>query len=301
MILSADRLSDNCAEFLKPFGLKNGIDDQNSILQERVLLGARGSIRRALRQGMPNLEVIQTFTAGVDDLPFDLIPQNVKIFSNAGVFSQSVSEHALALVLALSKNVSRREPSVSYGIKDKTLVVLGCGGIGSTVAAMAKNAFGCKVIGISRSFKIPENFDERFGVDQLENALGTADILISALPLNKFTRNLLRYDDLSKTKRNSIIVNVGRAEAINEPDIYRLLIENPGIRFGTDVFWFVGEKENFDSKLWQLPNFMGTMHRAGGHSSPEVMEQSRVTAVKNVRSYMLTSTAQNLVRRDDYV
>jgi len=300
MIVSADRLSDRCAELLHPLGLKNGSDDRADLREANILLGARGSIKKSIQIGMPNLEVIQTFTAGVDDLPFEQIPPSVKIFSNAGVYSQSVSEHALALVLALSKNVNRKDPSVSYGIKGKTLVVLGCGGIGSTVAAMTKNAFGCKVIGLSRSFKFPSHFDERIGVDKLGYAVGSADILISALPLNKFTRDLLRYGELSKAKRNSIIVNVGRAEAINEPDIYRLLIENPGIRFGTDVFWFVGEKENFNSKLWDLPNFMGTMHRAGGHASPEVLEHAMETAVRNVRNYMLTGNAQNLVKRDDY-
>ena len=301
MILSADLLSDKCAELLSPFGLKNGSEDRNDFRDAKILLGARGSIRKSLQFGMPNLEVIQTFTAGVDDLPFEMIPPDVKIFSNAGVFSQSVSEHALALVLALSKNVNRKNPTVSYGLQGKTLVVLGCGGIGSTVAAMARDAFGCKIIGLSRSFKFPGHFDERIGDDQLGYAVASADVLISALPLNKFTRNLLRYDTLSKAKKNSIIVNVGRAEAINESDIYRLLIENPGIRFGTDVFWFVGEKENFDSKLWELPNFMGTMHRAGGHASPEVMEHARKVAVENIRDYMLTGNARNLVRRDDYV
>jgi D-3-phosphoglycerate dehydrogenase / 2-oxoglutarate reductase len=301
MIVSADRLSERCAELLSPFGLKNGSEDRNDLRQAKILLGARGSIKRSLRTGMPNLEVIQTFTAGVDDLPFEMIPSNVKIFSNAGVYSQSVSEHALALLLALSKNVNRKDPTVSYGLKDKTLVVLGCGGIGSTVAAMARDAFRCRIIGLSRSFKFPGHFDERVGVDQLGYAVASADILISALPLNKFTRDLLRYDDLSKAKKNSILVNVGRAEAMNESDIYRLLVENPGIRFGTDVFWFVGEKENFDSKLWGLPNFMGTMHRAGGHASPEVMEHAMEVAAQNVRNYIQTGNVRNLVRRDDYV
>ncbi len=301
MILSADPLSDNCAELLSQFGLKNGSEDRTDFKEAKILLGARGSIRKSLQFGMPNLEAIQTFTAGVDDLPFELIPPNVKIFSNAGVYSQSVSEHALALVLALSKNVNRKDPTVSYGLRGKTLVVLGCGGIGSKVAEMARDAFGCRVIGVSRSFKFPGHFDERIGVDQLQYAVASAGILISALPLNKFTRNLLRYGDLSKAKKNSIIVNVGRAEAINESDIYRLLVENPGIRFGTDVFWFVGEKENFDSKLWELPNFMGTMHRAGGHASPEVMEHAMEVAAQNVRDYILTGNVQNLVKRDDYV
>jgi D-3-phosphoglycerate dehydrogenase / 2-oxoglutarate reductase len=301
MILSADRLSDRCVELLQPFGLQNGSEVRKDLKEAKILLGARGSIRKSIQIGMPNLEVIQTFTAGVDDLPFDQILANVKIFSNAGVYSQSVSEHALALVLALSKNVNRKDPSVSYGIKGKTLVVLGCGGIGSTIAAVAKNAFGCRVIGLSRSFKFPGHFDEIIGVDKLGYALNSADILISALPLNKFTRDLLRFGDLSNAKKNSIIVNVGRAEAINESDIYRLLFENPGIRFGTDVFWFVGGKENFNSKLWDLPNFMGTMHRAGGHASPEVLEHAMETAVRNVRNFILTGNAQNLVKRDDYV
>jgi phosphoglycerate dehydrogenase-like enzyme len=301
MILSADLLSDKCAELLSPFGFKNGSEDQDDFREAKILLGARGSIRKSLQFGMPNLEAIQTFTAGVDDLPFELIPPDVKIFSNAGVFSQSVSEHALALFFALSKNVNRKNPTVSYSLQGKTLVVLGCGGIGSTVAAMARKALGCRVIGLSRSFKYPGHFDEKIGSDQLGYAVASADILISALPLNKFTRNLLRYGDLSRAKKNSIIVNVGRAEAINETDIYRLLIENPGIRFGTDVFWFVGEKENFDSKLWELSNFMGTMHRAGGHASPEVLEHAKEVAVNNVRNYLSTGNALNLVRRDDYV
>ena len=301
MILSADLLPDRCAEMLSEFGLKSASEDRNDIREANILLGARATIRKAIQTGMPNLEVIQTFTAGVDDLPFDLIPKKVKIFSNAGVFSQSVSEHGLALVLALAKNINRKNPGLSYTVKGKTFVVLGCGGIGSTIAAMARNAFGCRVIGLSRSFKVPENFDERLSTDQLEHAVSSADILVSALPLNKFTRGLLKYDNLTRIKKNSIIVNVGRAEAIDERDIYRLLVENPGIRFGTDVFWFLDEKEDFDSKLWDLPNFMGTMHRAGGKASPGVMELAMETAVKNVRNYILTGTASNLVRREDYV
>jgi len=46
---------------------------------------------------------------------------------------------------------------------------------------------------------------------------------------------------------------------------------------------------------------MGTMHRAGGHSSPEVLEQAMEMGAENVRSYLTTGNARNLVRRDDYV
>ncbi len=260
------------------------------------------SLGKVIQFAGPGFEAIQTFSAGVDDLPYNKIPQSVKIFSNAGAYSQSVSEHALALVLALSKNVGRKGDSAnSYGVAGKTFVILGGGGIGSTVSKMARDGFGCRTIGVSRSFKHPENFDQTFAIDRLDNVLSTADILLCALPLNKSSRNLLNYERMSKMKRHVIIANVGRAEAINEEAISKLLIDNPDVRFGTDVFWRVNSKENFDSKLWELPNFMGTLHRAGATASPKVKEKAVDVAVANVRKYLLEGHAENLVRRDDYV
>jgi D-3-phosphoglycerate dehydrogenase len=129
----------------------------------------------------------------------------------------------------------------------------------------------------------------------------SADLAVCALPLNRFTRNLLNYKTLQGAKRRSIIVNVGRAEAINEEDIFMLLKENPKIRFGTDVFWRTGYKENFDSKLWGLPNFMGTLPNAGAGASQQVKDLAAETAVSNLRDYLLTGHAQNGVKRSDYV
>jgi D-3-phosphoglycerate dehydrogenase / 2-oxoglutarate reductase len=130
--------------------------------------------------------------------------------------------------------------------------------------------------------------------------LSSADILLSALPLNKSTRNLLNYELFKMMKKNVVIANVGRAEAINEDDIYRLLVENPDARFGTDVFWRANSKENFDSKLWTLPNFVGTLHRAGAAASPEVKETAVDIAVANMRNYLMNGHASNLVKREDY-
>jgi D-3-phosphoglycerate dehydrogenase len=166
---------------------------------------------------------------------------------------------------------------------------------------MARIAFQCKIIGVSRSFKSPDQFDERVGVDKLDYAIASADYVMCALPLNKFTRNLLNYKSLSNAKKHAVIANVGRAEVINEGDVVRLLSENPDLRFATDVFWRTGYAENFDLKLWEIPNYMGTLHRAGASASQEVINLAAEAACRNLRSFLKTGRAQNNVDRTDYV
>ena len=301
MILSANKLNDTCASLLQEWDLKNGTYDQNDISKAEFLITWPNAVEGLLRKGLKNLQVIQTLSAGVDDLPYHLLPEDVKIFSNAGGYSQSVSEHAMALIFALAKNVNHRDRPDNYWVADKTLVMLGGGGIGSTVAKMARSAFQCKIIGVSRSFKDPDQFDERVGSDQLDYALAAADYVVCALPLNKFTKNLLNYKSLSGAKNRCVIANVGRAEAINEADITRILTERPDFRFATDVFWRTGYTENFESKLWALPNFMGTLHRAGASASQRVRDLAAEAAVRNLKAFLETGKARNLVDRSDYV
>jgi D-3-phosphoglycerate dehydrogenase len=301
LILSTNKLSDTCVNLLQEWDLKNGIYDQNDISKAEILITWPRVVEGLLGKGLKNLKVIQTLSAGVDDLPYDLLLENVKIFSNAGGYSQSVSEHAMALILALAKNVNHRDRPDSYWIAGKTLVILGGGGIGSTVAKMARSAFQCKIIGVSRSFKDPDQFDERMGIDKLENAISTADYVVCALPLNKFTKDLLNYKSLSVMKGQCVIANVGRAEAINETDITRLLAERPNFRFATDVFWRTGYTENFNSELWALPNFMGTLHRAGASANQKVTDLAAEAAARNLKAYLETGKAHNVVDRNDYV
>jgi D-3-phosphoglycerate dehydrogenase len=296
LILSTTKLNDKCANLLQEWDLKNGTYDQNELSRAEFLITWPNVVKGILgKGGLKNLQVIQTLSAGVDDLPFNSLPENVKLFSNAGGYSQSVSEHAMALILALAKNVNHRDRPDSYWIAGKTLVMLGGGGIGSTVAKMARNAFQCKTLGVSRSFKAPDQFDERVGIDQLEYAIAAADFVVCALPLNKYTKNLLNYKSLSGAKNTCVIANVGRAETINEMELLRILSERP------DVFWRDGSTENFASKLWALPNFMGTLHRAGASASQEVRDLAAEAAVRNLKAFLETGKARNLVDRSDYV
>ena len=183
----------------------------------------------------------------------------------------------------------------------KELVVLGCGGVGSEVARIGRG-FEMHVIGLSRSFSYPERFDEKYyALDQLEPVLKVADVLVSALPLNRFTENLLDYGKLTETKKELIMVNVGRAEVLDQDGIFKILRERSSTRFGTDVFWRKDGKEIFESKLWELGNFIGSKHTAGVNANKAVRDEAMRFATENVRSYIETGDARNEIRRDDYL
>ncbi|BDC00109.1 2-hydroxyacid dehydrogenase [Saccharolobus caldissimus] len=298
-IISTEKVPEECRNVID---VKYDNLTDEDFKNAEILLTWPSRVNKELISKMPKLKVIQTFSAGVDDLDFSVIPPHVKVFSNAGAYSLSVAEHTWALILALAKGVGTRKRTIVYEITNKVLLILGAGGIGSEVARIGKTAFRNYVIGISRSFKKPEWFDEKHSIAMLREKIGEADIIVDTLPLNKETRGILNYDLLKNVKQRAIIVNVGRGETVDEEGIYRLLKERPDVRFGTDVFWRKNGREDFyNTKLWELENFIGTLHTAGAYGNDEVMKRAMFIACLNVKKYIDKGIADNEVRREDYV
>ncbi len=298
MIISTEKLPDECHLALDKFGLKEDPQEQD-LMNAHALIGWPSKIASLLDK-MPNLKIIQTLSAGVDDLPFQKLT-HVIVMSNAGAYSESVAEHAWALALSLAKRVNYRKRAETYSLIRGTAVVLGAGGIGSEIARIGRQGFQMKIVGVSRSFKHPELFDSRLTVDQLENAISLGNVIFDALPLNKATKGLLNYALLSRMREGAILINVGRAETIVEEDIIKLLKERPDLRFGTDVFWRKNGKEDFNSPLWSFENFAGTYHTAGASASGETLRKAMILACQNLSSYLETGTAENLVKISDYL
>lgn len=296
MIISLIKLPEECKRLIPV--KDEGITEQDIENAEIIMLWP--SQARDVLVKAKKVKIIQTFSAGVDDFPFDLLKKGVELYSNAGAYSTSVAEHAFGLILTLAKGIGLKKKVDTYLLTNSTLLVLGAGGIGSEVARIGKFGFNMYVIGVSRSFK-SNYFDERFSIKELDKVIGRADVIVDALPLNKETRGILNYSVLLKVKDRCIIVNVGRAETIVEDDIYRLLKERPSVRFGTDVFWRTNGKENFNTtKLWELENFIGTPHIAGASSSLKTMSNALLQACKNVYKIITEGSGENKVRLEDY-
>ena len=297
MIISTVKLPEECKRLIP-------VKDENLTNQDienAEILMLWPSQARELLPKAKKAKIIQTFSAGVDDFPFELLRKDQELYSNAGAYSTSVAEHAFGLILALAKGVGLKKKVETYLLNNSVLIVLGAGGIGSEVAKIGKFGFNMYVIGVSRSFK-SNYFDEKYSLKDLPNVIGKADVIVDALPLNNETRGILNYSVLSKVKERSIIVNVGRAETIVEEDVYKLLKEKPGVRFGTDVFWRVNGKENFSTtKLWELENFTGTPHIAGASASSNTLENALLQACKNVYKIISEGNGENKVRIEDYI
>ncbi len=295
-IISLDKVPESCRPYVKFENLT-----EEDIESAEILLAWPGQLKPELLKSLKCLKAIQTFSAGVDGIDFSLIPDGVRVFSNAGAFSIPVAEQAWGLAIALAKGINLKRRTETYEVSGRKALVLGAGGIGSEIARIAKSGFNDYVIGLSRSFKEPGNFDAKLPISNLNEAIGIADLIFDALPLNRDTNGILNYSVLKNLKDKAILVNVGRGETVVEDDIYRILTERPGIRFGTDVFWHRDGTETFETRLWQLENFTGTLHTAGAYGNSDVMNRAKQLACDNAMRFAQGLSAHNEVKREDYV
>ncbi|MDE1854009.1 MAG: 3-phosphoglycerate dehydrogenase [Thaumarchaeota archaeon] len=301
MIFSTERLHREARETLRGLDLVEVGADDHTLGECQVLLTWPSKMDASLLAKIRNLKAIQTISAGVDDIDFSLIPPGVRVYSNVGAYSAPAAEHAWALLLAAAKGIANKgRRAENYLLSGRTLLVLGCGAIGSEVARIGKVAFGMRTVGVSRSFKAPEAFDSRIPPERLVEALDGADAIVNSLPLNRQTRLILSYDALTKMKDAVVLVNIGRAETIDEVSIGKILEERPRTRFATDVFWRKGGVEDFDSSLWMLPNFCGTFHTAGGLGAEDALRYAEKRAAENVRLLLTTGRGENEVDPSDY-
>lgn len=251
---------------------------------------------------MKSLKVVQTLSAGVDTLNFAAIPKGVAIFSNAGAYTEAVAEHAWGLALGAAKGLGVRNARVTPRLlRNGTLLVLGCGAIGSEVARLARVSLYMRTVGISRSFKSPEFFDERHQLAELPDVIGGGDVVVNTLPLTLETRSLLGYEVLRRAKQTVVITNVGRGMTVDEQAMLRLLRERPETRYATDVYWTREGREVFETTLWELPNFCGTQHVAGLAGGEEYLARVQAAAAENLARFLKDGRASNRVDLSEYV
>jgi len=265
---------------------------------------------------MSRLRFVQSGMAGVNHIPFKHLGKRVMVSSNAGGFSAGVAEFALALMLAAAKRVVKLDYALRTGefdpedwgsrfrevviLRGRTLGILGYGGIGRAVGSMGR-ALGMSVVAFSRHPASGSDVQVFHGGEGLLRVLRKSDVVVIALPLSKLTVGLIGAAELAAMKADSILVNVARAEIVDEEVLYRHLLKHPQFSYSTDVWHIKRGKETYSSKfpLVKLPNFIGTPHVAGG-SSALTGEPGR-KAVENVLRFLKGEAPQNVVDPSEYI
>jgi glycerate dehydrogenase len=184
-------------------------------------------------------------------------------------------------------------------LKGKVLGILGYGGIGRTVAKLGK-AFGMDVVVFSRRTIEERGVVSLQGRAGLETVLRDCDVLILALPLTRSTKKMIGGTELSMMKRNSVLVNVARAEIIEEEALYRRLVDNKDFIYATDVWWMKDGRESYspDLPFLKLDNFVGTPHVSG--PSAVVGGGPARNAVRNLLRFFRGEELLNVVDRSEY-
>ncbi|MGY1814017.1 phosphoglycerate dehydrogenase [Blastococcus sp. SYSU D00820] len=229
---------------------------------------------------MPQLRWVQTLAAGPDAVLAAGFPEHVVVTSGRGLHDRTVTEHALALVLALvrrlpaagraqtehrwARELGGLQPLHPDGAVTTLLgarvLIWGFGSIAATLAPLLRD-LGARVRGAARTA------GERAGVPvvgeaDLARELADTDVLVMLLPATEATTRALDADRLSALPPHAYVVNVGRGATVDEAALADALREGRLAGAALDVT--ATEPLPEDSPLWDVPGLLLTPHAAGG-------------------------------------
>jgi len=240
-----------------------------------ILIGYNGKIDKSFIEECENLKWIGWFATGVNNLPLDYINDKKIILTNGrGIQAKQLSEFIIAFILddykkmrtSYKNQVAKKYDRSLTGkrVKGEKLLFLGTGAIAQKTAYLAQ-AFGMKVIGISKFGKEKEHFDEIFSLDKLDKVIDDADIIVNSLPETKETIHLLQRGDFEKMKDDALFINIGRGTIVDEQVMVNVLKDKLIRHAYLDVF--ENEPLNSDNSLYELNNVTITAHITGNDKS----------------------------------
>ena len=222
----------------------------------------------------PNLKLIQLLSAGYDRADIAAAQRaGVPIANNGGANAIAVSEHAIMLMLAVSRKLAVQHANVAsgrwrgndvpklYELHGKTLGIVGLGTIGKKTARLAQ-AFGMNVIYYDIA-RLTEDREDALGTRfrLLREVMAQADVVSLHVPLNDSTHHLISTEALAAMKPEAIFVNTARGPVVDEKALYEALTSGGIAAAGLDVF--DQEPPDGDNPLLVLDNVILTAHMAG--------------------------------------
>lgn len=224
----------------------------------------------ALYPQAAQLRWIHVMGAGVDWVLVPELAEHVTVTRVPGVFGPWMREYVLARCLAVTQRLetyrsfqragSWREDVIPERLAGKTMVVVGLGDIGRTIAAGAR-ALGMRVIGVTRSGRPVREADRVVRLSGLTRALGQGDFVVVVLPLTEATRGLIGGAALAAMRPTAWLFNIGRGAVVAEAALVEALRARRIAGAVLDVF--PHEPLPANHPLWSLDNAVVTPHISG--------------------------------------
>lgn len=241
------------------------------------VLVVSGLWKNALLEQAQRLRFVQSVSAGVNLFDQALFrAKGVRLASAQGANEKAVAEHALALMLSLTRHLHlardrQREAFWRPMLSDplareqesggRTVVVVGFGRIGQRFGRLAR-MLDCRVIGVRRDPRpAPDSADEVVSTTDLLRVLPQADVVVLTCPLTPETEGLVGPAAFAAMKRSAHLINVARGAVVDEPALVEAL--RAGAIAGAALDVTVEEPLPSHSPLWAMPNVIITPHSAG--------------------------------------
>ena len=250
------------------------------------------------------LKWVQCLATGVDHvLRCPSLKPEMLLTSGRGIHGVPMRETIVFLMMGVARDVRRLAEAQKAHVWErrywslfcgKTAVIVGVGVIGIATAKLLK-AFEMKVVGVTRTPRAIEGFDEIVPTDKLKEAAARTDYLINILPATN--DNLLLFDGavFAAMKPSAYYISAGRGQTVDEPALIEALRERRIAGAGLDVFQT--EPLPADSPFWDLPNAFVLPH-LGGYTS-EYEDLIMPLIIENMRHFLAgrQSEMQNIVAR----
>jgi D-3-phosphoglycerate dehydrogenase len=255
---------------------------------EKVIAAANGRLRVIGRAGIgvDNVDLSAATAAGI-------IVMNTP-FGN----SITTAEHAIALMLAVARQVPAADRSTQEGrweknrfmgveITGKTLGVIGCGNIGSIVADRAR---GLRMRVVAFDPFLSEERAVQLGVERvdLDDLLRRADFITLHTPLTDKTKGIVDAAAIKKMRDGVRIINCARGGLVVEEDLAAALKSGKVAGAGIDVFTKEPAKEN---PLFGLDNVVCTPHL--GAATTEAQENVAVQIAEQMSDFLVSGAVSN--------
>ncbi len=215
---------------------------------------------------MTSLEVVQTLTAGVDNVRAH-VPDGVLLCNGRGIHDTSTAELAVTLVLASLRGVpgfvrdqDRRRWRTGWhpALADRRVLIVGYGAVGEAIERRLV-PFEVEVVRVARSPR-----EGVHPITDLPRLLPDADVVVLVVPLTEETRGLVDAEFLAAMKDSALLVNVARG-AVVDTDAVVAALHGGRLHYATDVAEVEPLPE--DHPLWDAPHLLVSPHVGGASSA----------------------------------
>ncbi|WP_290614530.1 D-2-hydroxyacid dehydrogenase [Arsukibacterium sp. UBA3155] len=297
-VLQLPKCQLQCFDSTAPQQVAERLADADIAIVNKVVLN------QSILQALPQLKLICVAATGVNNIDLSAAAQlGIKVCHVRGYANTTVPQHAIALLLGLTNQISNYQQTLARGewsqsshfclhshplteLDGKCFVVVGYGALGQATAGLAA-AFGMRVL-ISEHAGARECREGRVSFDE---ALRQADVLSLHCPLNKDTLHLLNRETLALLPNGAMVINTARGDLIDEAALLNEL-KTGRLSAGLDVLSTEPPAASHILLQHARPNLLITPHI--GWATPEARRRMSGQLRDNIAAFLAGHSLRQL-------